>query len=129
MWERAVEDVLRWRVKTRSGFEVAADRAVTTGYRPVIRVRMAGLTVVEPVDVVDVVRERDRAGFAYRTLPGHPVDGEEAFIVQRTGDEVDLVVRSLTRAALTGRWRPVFPLLLVAQAVARGRYHRALRRA
>jgi hypothetical protein len=31
------------------------------------------------VEVVAVVEESHRVGFAYRTLSGHPVNGEEAF--------------------------------------------------
>ncbi|MGA7148988.1 MAG: DUF1990 family protein, partial [Microbacterium sp.] len=59
--------------------------------------------------------------------PGHPVSGEEAFIVHRDGDTVTLTVRSLTRPARELRWRLAYPGLLVAQKVARRRYLRALR--
>lgn len=76
----------------------------------------------EPVEVVAVIDEPDRCGFAYTTLAGHPVAGEEAFIVHRGGDErVLLTVRSLTRPA-PGRWRLAYPLLLVAQAGYHRRY-------
>ncbi|MBN9199793.1 MAG: DUF1990 family protein, partial [Microbacterium chocolatum] len=68
-----------------------------------------------------------RVGFAYRTLPGHPVHGEEAFIVHRRGAEVVFTVRSLTAPAPSGGWRWAYPLLRVAQVVARRRYLRALR--
>ncbi|WP_434318167.1 DUF1990 family protein [Leifsonia sp. P73] len=90
--------------------------------------RVLGVTVVEPVEVVAVVEEDDRVGFAYRTLPGHPVDGEEAFVVHRdTGGDIVLTVRSLTRPAPQQPWRILHPLLRVAQVVARRRYLRALR--
>ncbi|MBU8820992.1 DUF1990 domain-containing protein, partial [Mycolicibacterium goodii] len=40
----------------------------------------------------------DRCGFAYGTLHGHPVCGEEAFIVHRDrAGTVFLTLRSLTR--------------------------------
>jgi uncharacterized protein (UPF0548 family) len=78
-----------------------------------------GITVVEPIEVESVVEESERTGFAYRTLPGHPVSGEEAFIVHRSGDEVHLTVRSLTRAAPQQPWRALYPLLRIAQRVAR----------
>lgn len=126
-WRRAADDVLRWRVKTRSGFWVEDQARVRPGQRLQIRARVLGVTVVEPVEVVAVVEEDDRVGFSYRTLPGHPVDGEEAFIVQRDeGGEVVLTVRSLTRAAAKQPWRALHPLLRVAQRVARRRYLRAL---
>lgn len=125
-WRGAAHDVLRWRVKTASGFRVDDLREVRPGVRPIITAGPRGLAVREPVEVVEVVRQPDRVGFAYRTLPGHPVDGEEAFVVSRTGDEVRLTVRSLTRQAAEQPWRALFPLLLVAQRVAHRRYLRAL---
>lgn len=128
-WTRIVPELLRWRVKTRSGFDVDAPGAVEPGQRLRIRARALGVTVVEPVEVVSVVQGPDRAGFCYRTLPGHPVDGEEAFVVQRdpaTGSIV-LTVRSLTRPAPQQPWRALHPLLRIAQRIARRRYLRALR--
>ncbi|BDZ52205.1 hypothetical protein GCM10025867_44460 [Frondihabitans sucicola] len=127
-WRRATDGVLRWEVKTRSGFTVDDDARVEAGRRLRITAAVAGITVVEPVEVVGVVERPDRVGFAYRTLPGHPVDGEEAFVVHRTGAVVRLTVRSLTRPAEQQPWRTLYPLLRIAQLVARRRYLRALRR-
>lgn len=126
VWKRASSDVLTWRVKTASGFEIDAPGAVTEGARVRITARLLGLSIVEPVEVVTVVQDADRVGFAYRTLPGHPVSGEEAFIVHRDGDEVRLTVRSLTRPAPQQPWRILYPLLRIAQVIARRRYLRAL---
>ena len=126
-WHRAAADVLRWAVKTRSGFQVSDDRPVTAGRRLEVTARVLGVTVVEPVEVVSVVESEQRVGFAYRTLPGHPVSGEEAFLVHRHGDEVRMTVRSLTRPAPEQPWRALHPLLRLAQVVARRRYLRALR--
>jgi len=96
---------------------------VSVGDRPLIRVRLLGISVVEPVEVVHVVMERDRVGFAYRTLPGHPVRGEEAFIVDRDDDGVvSITVRSLTARSDVAGWRAVHPILRVAQRIARRRY-------
>jgi uncharacterized protein (UPF0548 family) len=127
-WRRVADDVLHWRVKTRSGFLVDSDAPVRAGHRERIRVRVLGVTIVEPVEVVAVVEDSDRVGFAYRTLPGHPVDGEEAFVVHRdTADgDILLTVRSLTRPAPQQPWRALHPLLRIAQVVARRRYLRAL---
>ncbi|ARC56127.1 hypothetical protein AS850_03435 [Frondihabitans sp. 762G35] len=125
-WERAAAGVLRWAVKTRSGFSVDDDSPVVAGRRTLVTARVAGITVVEPVEVVEVVERSDRVGFSYRTLPGHPVSGEEAFIVHRDGDEVLLTIRSLTRPAPQQPWRALHPVLRVAQRVARRRYLRAL---
>ena len=127
VWERVTRDVLRWRVKTASGFAVDSTGPVSQGDRVVVTARLLKVTVVEPVEVVAVVKEFDRVGFAYRTMPGHPVSGEEAFIVHRRADEVGLTVRSLTRPAPQQPWRALYPLLLIAQRIARRRYLRSLR--
>ena len=127
VWERVTRDVLRWRVKTASGFAVDSTGPVSQGDRVVVTARRLKVTVVEPVEVVAVIKEFDRVGFAYRTMPGHPVSGEEAFIVQRRGEEVRLTVRSLTRAAPQQPWRGLYPLLRIAQRIARRRYLRSLR--
>ncbi|WP_102157646.1 DUF1990 family protein [Zhihengliuella halotolerans] len=108
--------MLRWRVKTASGFTVDSADPVSEGDRVLVTARLLGARIVEPVEVVAEVEEPDRVGFAYRTLPGHPVSGEEAFIV----------IRSLTRAASEQPWRGLYPLLRLVQLVVRRRYLRAL---
>lgn len=127
VWQRVAHEVLLWNVKTASGFVVDSPGPVAPGDRVVVTARLFGLTVVEPVEVLDVVQEPERSGFSYRTMPGHPVDGEEAFFVHRRGDEVHLTIRSLTRAASRQPWRLLYPLLLIAQRCVQWRYLRALR--
>ncbi|MGW6172397.1 DUF1990 family protein [Arthrobacter sp. NPDC055138] len=127
LWERAARDVLRWKVKTESGFSVDSRGPVRQGEKVLITASLLGVSIEEPVEVVAVVKTADRVGFAYRTLPGHPVNGEEAFIVHRDGGgEVQFTVRSLTRAAPQQPWRTLYPLLQIAQRFARRRYLRAL---
>ncbi len=127
-WEAAADAVGRWVVKTRSGFVVdpSPDHDVTVGERCWIRLRLGPVGIREPVEVVVVTAEPARRGFAYGTLHGHPVSGEEAFIVHRSADhDVWFTLRSLTRAP-RGRWRVAFPIALVAQRFFRRRYQRAL---
>lgn len=125
-WRWATGEVLQWGVKTRSGFDVTPSAAVAVGDMLVIVARPMGLPIREPVEVVAVVRSSHRAGFAYRTLSGHPVSGEEAFVVTRSGDSVSLTIRSLTRPSDRIAWRLAYPVLLLAQRVARRRYLAAL---
>ncbi|MGO1770779.1 MAG: DUF1990 family protein [Microbacterium sp.] len=129
VWERACDDILRWRVKTRSGFRVDTTHAVSAGVRLTIVARALGVSVREPVEVTAVTASELCVGFSYRTLPGHPVDGEEAFLLQRSDADASIVltIRSLTRPAPSGLWRWVFPFLLVAQRIVRRRYLRSLR--
>ncbi|WP_231496066.1 DUF1990 family protein [Cellulomonas sp. HZM] len=129
-WEEARVAVLRWEVKTRSGFRVLSDGPVVADERTWVLAELGPVVVREPVRVVAVVDTDDRCGFAYGTLDGHPVSGEEAFVVHRdrTGDDagtVRLTLRSCTRAGRAG-WRLAFPAILIAQRWYRRRYARAL---
>ena len=115
-------------MKQRSGFRVCPDTTVSEGEEYQISIGRWPFVVHEPVRVVAVVSSTDRCGFAYGTLHGHPVCGEEAFILHRDrAGTVFLTLRSLTRPAPSGVWRAVFPVLLVAQRYFRRRYLRSLR--
>lgn len=138
-WDFACEQVMSWGVKRRSGFRVdAVDSAsgprservyssdgaelVNAGDGYVIRIG----PVREPVRVIYLVDEDRRRGFGYGTLAGHPLQGEESFVVEwRDDDSVWLTVRSFSRPA-TPLWRAVSPLLRIAQRVFLGRYLRSL---
>ena len=129
-WAAASAALLSWGVKTRSGFAVEPGSGATarvregSGYWLVAAV--GPFAVREPVRVVAVVDRPDRCGFAYGTLDGHPVSGEEAFVVHRSPEgAVWLTLRSLTRPS-RGAWRAAFPGALVAQRWYRRRYLRAL---
>jgi uncharacterized protein (UPF0548 family) len=130
LWNAASSAVLSWGIKTRSGFTVdpplEAGRSARHGERYRLVARIGPLHVREPVEIVATISTDRRAALAYGTLEGHPVSGEEAFIVDQDGNgNVSLTLRSLTRAG-RGRWRVLFPLILIAQRVYRRRYLRAL---
>ncbi len=77
--------------------------------------------------VVVVIDEPDRFGFAYGTLPGHPEQGEESFIVTRRSDGAvtfDIVAVSRLRHVLARACPPVARRL---QRAATGRYLEAMR--
>src|SRR3954454_18204566 len=82
-WSASADAVMRWAVKTRSGFRVTGEPIATLVADNDLVVRCAGLSVREPVRVIAVVDQPSRRGFAYGTRFGHPVSGEEAFIVHR----------------------------------------------
>jgi len=136
VWTVASTEVLRWGVKTRSGFSVegegglpvgpGTDATVVAGARYSLIAHLGPLRIHEPVQVITVMDEPDRKGFAYGTLTGHPVSGEEAFVVEREVDgSVWLTVRSLTQRSI-GIWRATYPLLPVAQYLYSRRYLRSL---
>ena len=121
----------KWAVKTRSGFTVQPAEGgegarVRQGQTDTLVASLGPFRLREPVQVVSVIERPDRCGFAYGTRAGHPVTGEEAFIVHRHSDgSVWLTLRSLTRPGI-GQWRFAFPAALVAQRWYRRRYTRAL---
>jgi uncharacterized protein (UPF0548 family) len=136
LWTFASIEILRWGVKTRSGFSVESGGPSTSGAglgHPVVEgdrywlvAHLGPLRIHEPVQVVAVVDDPDRKGFAYGTLAGHPVRGEEAFLVdRRTDGSVWLTIRSLTRPA-SGLWGAACPVALLAQRLYRKRYFRSL---
>jgi uncharacterized protein (UPF0548 family) len=68
-----------------------------------------------PVRVVYVVDEPDRRGAAFGSLPGHPLAGEELFVVERREDDsVWLTVRIFSRPS-GGFWSVVRPALRLVQ--------------
>ncbi|MET8798493.1 DUF1990 domain-containing protein [Nocardia sp. NPDC004568] len=82
-----------------------------------------------PCRVVYVLDEPDRMGFAYGTLPGHPMSGEELFAVEydRATDVVYGVVSAFSRPA-TRFMRLGGPLAVPAQRAAAAAYLAVLRR-
>ncbi|GGK50868.1 DUF1990 family protein [Streptomyces flaveus] len=64
-----------------------------------LTVTLGGL-IKAPCRIVWTTEEPRRAGWAYGTLPGHPESGEEAFLVEMTGDgTVWLTVTAFSRPA------------------------------
>jgi uncharacterized protein (UPF0548 family) len=69
-----------------------------------------------------VIDEPNRWGFVYGTLPGHPEEGEEAFIVSISED-------GIVRFEITAFSRPANLIVRFSRPVGRGiqkRYLRAL---
>ena len=138
-WRFATLQVLSWGVKRRSGFHVdpvASEAGSRTervfspdGFELVHPGDTAMLRfgpLLEPVRVVFVIDEPDRQGFGYGTLEGHPLRGEESFVVERRDDDsVWLVVRSFSRPS-TRMWRLLGPAVRVAQEILTRRYLSAL---
>jgi uncharacterized protein (UPF0548 family) len=120
-WAFATREIMRWGIKTRSGFRV--NGVVEAGTDATI---IAFGIIPEPVRIVYTVDEPDRCGYAYGTLPGHPLRGEELFLLERTGDEIALRIRSFSRPA-NAFWWAMYPVLRLIQAVVVRRYLVALK--
>ncbi|MEK6311265.1 MULTISPECIES: DUF1990 family protein [Curtobacterium] len=100
---------------------------LTAGTTATLTMHAFGQTVHAPVRVVSIIDETDRKGFAYGTLDGHPLSGEESFVVERTPDgSVWLQLRQFSQPA-SRKWRLVEPLLRRQQRVMAEKYLAALR--
>jgi len=128
-YDAATAFVLRWGLQRGAGLRVPGGlHPATPGDRVTLRLGLGRAALRIPVEVVGVLAEPDRSGFAYGTLPGHPECGEELFAVERRTDGTWLVIRAFSRP---GRWftRAAGPLGRLAQRVMTWRYLEAASRA
>ena len=127
---RAADRVLSWQMHERAGLRVvASEDTARPGAVAVVVMGLGPVRLAAPCRVVDSVRDEGRAGFTYGTLPGHPVSGEESFLVEHHDD--DTVSVSVTSVSRPARWftRLGGPLSGIAQRLASRRYIAALRAA
>lgn len=129
VFRTAASAVAEWRMHREMGVgvETEAPRA-TPGAAVTVALGMGRLRLRAPCRVVWVVAQERRAGWAYGTLPGHPVRGEEAFLVTRdAAGAVWLTVTAFSRPAVW--WtRVAGPLLPVLQRAYARRCGTVLRR-
>jgi uncharacterized protein (UPF0548 family) len=126
VFDRASRALLTWDMHRRCGFAVASTGPVDQE-RTVLLGLGAVVVLVIPCRVIYVVEESRRRGFGYGTLPDHPEQGEEAFVV--TLSEDGTVFFDITAFSRPGNVvvRALGPVARLAQSVATTRYQRALR--
>lgn len=100
-FDRAVHGIRDWAGHKRAGIvrypEVPEIRA---GETLAMAIPAGPLSVSATARIVEVIEEPDRFGFTYSTLPHHPEDGEESFIVTRHDDgTVEMAVSIMWRGA------------------------------
>lgn len=87
-FQRAVEGLKAWEAHHLPGVRVFPEgQDIHTGATVAVTLGTPLLALVAPCRIVNVIDEATRWGFAYGTLPGHPEQGEEAFIVSKSSDE------------------------------------------
>ena len=113
VFERAVAGLGEWRAHRLPGVRVFADSdVIRPGAQVVVTLGPPTVALAAPCRVVGVVDEPDRWGFAYGTLPGHPEQGEEAFVVSLCAEEV-------VRFEITAFSRPADALVRLSGPVGR----------
>ncbi|MCA1269619.1 DUF1990 domain-containing protein [Streptomyces rubiginosohelvolus] len=122
--------ITEWRMHRASGARVEASaRRAEPGGDVRISVGLGPLRFAAPCEVIWTAYEEDgRTGFGYGTLPGHPENGEECFVVDLAEDgTVWFTVLAFSRPA---SWytRLAGPLVPVVQHWYARRLGRTLRR-
>jgi uncharacterized protein (UPF0548 family) len=116
LFTRAAAALMEWQMHRRAGIDlIATDRTAVVGTRVLLRVGLGPLALTAPCQVVYTVHDDHRRGFAYGTLTGHPVSGEESFVVALGPEDnrVTFTVRAFSRPAtiLARLWGPLTPLI------------------
>jgi uncharacterized protein (UPF0548 family) len=87
-FQRAVEGLRAWDAHRLPGARVFPEgQEIQTGATVIVTFGTPILALAVPCRIVGVIDEETRWGFAYGTLPGHPEQGEEAFVVSISVDE------------------------------------------
>jgi uncharacterized protein (UPF0548 family) len=125
---RAVQGLKTWQAHRLPGVRVfPGAQEIEIGATVVVTLGTPLMALAAPCRIVGVVDESTRWGFAYGTLPGHPEQGEEAFIISTSPDETvrfDVVAFSRPGDALV---RLSGPIGRRVQKVGTKGYLRALR--
>ncbi len=98
VFERACAALARFENYPRSFTRVVReDEALEPGHRFATVATHLGFASVHPCRVLYVLREEDRFGFGFGTLPGHAECGEERFTVRMDGTKVRYEVQAFSR--------------------------------
>ncbi len=109
-WQRTVEhgdfgaaaDAIRqWRAHDAARIDRCPTRPkIAEGETLALAIPIGPISISATCRIIDVIDEPDRFGFTYATLPHHPEDGEESFIVTRHADgRVDFTITAVWRPA------------------------------
>jgi uncharacterized protein (UPF0548 family) len=106
-----------WAAQRGAGMTVFPGDQVREGATFAIVFRLPVGFVTAAGRIAYLVDEPDRSGFAYGTLPGHPEQGEEAFIISRRDGRVWFELSAFSR--------PRHPLAVIGRPMSRLMQHRA----
>jgi uncharacterized protein (UPF0548 family) len=116
IWQRAVAVASGWAIKKHVRFVVDPDDdRVVLGRDYDTRFHFGLIRLLEPVRIVWTEEQVDLRGFGYGTRVGHPITGEECFLVERdAAGVVWLIVRTVSRVS-RGRWMLLWPGIRIMQ--------------
>jgi uncharacterized protein (UPF0548 family) len=98
-FEVAKEGLLSWQAHIGVGARVIP-AAFGASETVIVVLAIGPLCVLAPCRIVYVIDERQSFGFGYGSLPGHPEQGEEAFLLDQLGEmSVRFTIRAFSRPA------------------------------
>ena len=87
-FQRAVTGLKTWKAHRLPGMGIFPNQQeIFTGATVVVTLGTPVVALAVPCRIVSLIDGQTRWGFAYGTLPGHPEQGEEAFIVSIDPDQ------------------------------------------
>lgn len=100
-FDRARRGLERWAAHRGSGVEIfPSDAPLAAGTTVAILTRQLGLWVLAACRVESVIDEPTRFGFVYATLPDHPEQGYESFIVNEVDGEIIFEIDAVSRPGI-----------------------------
>lgn len=122
-FERASAGIRAWAGHRHAGIGRVPDMSpIRLGETLALAIPVGPISVSATARIVEIIDEPDRYGFAYSTLPHHPEDGEESFIVTRhPNGELEMIVTAVWRGAAVAN-HVIPPLTRFLQNRAIGRY-------
>ena len=102
LFEECGNTILNWGIQKGAGFRLENNEPVKNNAQNRLGLHWGPFKTWAACQVVYVVDEPNRKGFAYGTLPGHPERGEESFIVSI--DAVGTVTFEITAFSKPARW-------------------------
>ena len=113
-FQRAVAGLKTWRAHRLPGMRVfPEDEEIRTGTTVVVTLGTPIVSLAAPCRIVSIIDGQAQWGFAYGTLPGHPEQGEEAFVVSIAPDQT-------VRFEIEAFSRPGDPLVRLSGPIGRG---------
>jgi uncharacterized protein (UPF0548 family) len=87
-FQRAITGLKTWQAHRLPGVRVFPDdEEIRTGATVVVTLGTPIVSLAAPCRIVSIIDGQTRWGFAYGTLPGHPEQGEESFVVSISPDQ------------------------------------------
>jgi len=97
-WDQATASLTRWGAHRGAGVEVRPGLRPTEGQTVALAINLGVVHVLAACRVTETIDTGDEFGFAYATLPVHPEEGEESFILKRSTDgPVRFIISALSK--------------------------------